>query len=396
MAIADDGISAFAATTTPGDSHNTDSGSSTTLLVNAPPPSLAGSPLVRALSTPALSGGGELFSPVSLLIGSGTPAVTVLNDTLLWSSNIGLVAREGEPAQDQPPGVDYSHLYPRVVANDVSEIAFAGNLSGAGSANAAVWSGSPTALSVVAQKGDVANGTGGETFNSFYAESISPTGTVVIRAGLKFVSGVVTTANNEGLWSDRSGSLELVAREDDLAPCEQPDVRFGRFDAMFLDSSGGIVFFAYLKGLGVNSSNDGSAWRSDADGRLHLIAREGTIANNTDAAVYGQIDVAAANNTGGVLVFARLVSGLGDTTSTNNVGLWKDSGAADATPLLVMRRSDTVTLGGIDRTVNLLGVDYVTNAVGGTGGFGRVLNDSGTAVLTLSLSGNNGGVFTLP
>ena len=393
LALADDGIASFAARTTAGDAHVTDSGASTTLQVGSELPGIAASPLVSSLFQAALDGSGDLFSPASLLRGSGTPVATANDDTLIWSSTIGLVAREGDPAADLPTGVSYGHLSSRVVANDGPEVAFAGNLlGGPGGANAAVWSGSPTAPTVVARKGDIAPATGGNTFASFQAESISPTGTVVIRASLALASGSVTPANNTGLWSDRSGSLALVAREDDLAPCEQPDVRFDRFDSMFIDSSGKIVVVAFLKGAGVTSANDASVWRSDADGSLHLIAREGQNANSTDGSVFAQLNVVAANDTCGVLISARLVNGIGDTVTANNIGVWRDDGAADPALVLVIRKGDTLG----ESTVNSVNIDYVANAVGGTGGYGRVLNNGGTAVMRLSLSGGSSGVFTLP
>ena len=404
LAIGDGGIASFAARTTDGDAHVTDNGTATTLQVGSPPPGLSGDPLVGFLHQPALDGGGDLFSPANLRIGSGTAGseVTGNDDTLIWSSALGtgLVAREGDPAADLPVGIDYGHLFKRVVANDDAQIAFAGNLRGGpGATNAAVWSGAPSSLTVYSQKGDTAPGTGGALFNSFQAESISPTGAVVNRASLKLASGLVSSANNSGMWSDRSGSLELVVREDDVAPCLPPesDARFDRFEAMFIDSEEDIVFFAFLKGTAVTSANDGSVWRSRAaDGSLELIAREGDLANNTDGGVYASINVAAANDTGGVLIYARLVTGIGETVTANNIGIWRDNGTTDPAPVLVVRKSDTLVVGGLSRTVTGLVVDYVTNAAGGTGGYGRVFNDSGTAVMRLALTGVGAGVFTLP
>ena len=395
LALADDGVSAFVTRTAAGDAHVTGDGTAVTLLVGAPPPLLAGMPLVDRVSTPALSSTGRLFSPARLEQGTGTPVVTVLNDTLIWDDQNGVVAREGEPAQDHAPGVTYSHLTGRVVCNDAGDIAFSGNLTGAGAARTALWSGKTNALTVLARRSDTAPGTGGAEFGTFYSESISPNGSVLFRGGLRF-GGAVTSANNEGLWSNRNGSLELAVREDDLAPCESPEVRFGRFGMMSIDDDGTIFFHAFLKGVGVNSANDGSIWRSAPDGSLHLIARESYVANNTDGAQYASINPVASNNTGGVAFFARLVTDIGDTTSKNNAGVWRARNASETVPELIMRRGDTVTIGGANERVTLVEISEVANAVGGTGGYGRVLNAAGAAVITMSLTSRNGGVFIVP
>ena len=394
LAIADDSTSSFGGQTTAGDSHITDSGATTTLLVGASPPGMTGSPLVSTIYQPALSAGGELFSAGKLALGSGAPAVLATDDTFVWSSIGGAAAREGGAAADIA-GATYGHIFSRVVSNDDGQIAFAGNVAGAGGANAAVWSGLPGALAVVAQRGDAAPGTG-STYQAFQAESISPVGTTVIRATVANVSGSVTSANNEGLWTDRSGSLALVARENDVAPCDDPDTRFKRFTTTAIDSNGKIVFFAFLQGATVNSANDGSVWCSDPDGSLRLIAREGQIANNTDGAVIATLDVVGTSDANGIVYSARLSTGVGDTTTSTNVGIWLDGGDGDDAAELLVRKGDTTSLGKTERTITNAVIDYVSNAVGGTGGYGRIISDGGKVVVRLSFTGSSSGVFTLP
>jgi len=390
--LSDDGVAAFGARTTGGDVHNTDTGASTTLQVGMTPPGLAGDPLTRAIFQPALGGDGQLFSPVSLTLGSGAPAIGVNADTVIWSSDDGAVAREGEPAQDLPAGIDYGHLFSRVVSNENNEVAFSGNLIGGGAGSAAVWSGPAANLSVVARRGDSAPG---GTFASFAAESISPSGDIAFRGKLA-IGGGVLSANNECIWTNRNGAVQLVAREGAAAPCiDETGVFFDRFGTLIIGSDGSITFLAYLKGETISSANDCGIWRSDSDGAVHLVAREADEANNTDGSVYQTLQAVAANNNGGALFFALLKNGIGDTETKNNFGAWLDRGEDDPAPQLIVRKSDTFEFAPKDeRTILSIGFDYVDNGVGGTGGYGRTLNDSAELLLKLTLNGGVSGVFT--
>ena len=50
---------------------------------------------------------------------------------------------------------------------------------------------------------------------------------------------------------------------------------------------------------------------------------------------------------------------------------------------------------GISRTVSSLKISTEENTGGGTGGYGRAINDMGSVLLNLSLSGNLSGIFIL-
>jgi len=287
------------------------------------------------------------------------------------------------------------HLTSRVVANSSGEIAFSGNLSGVGAASAAIWSGAPGALAIVAQRADTAPGTGGAKLNSFSAESIGEGGAVAFRGLLQTQTGLVTAADNEGIWTNRSGSLELIAREGSDAPClPVSGPQFDRFTDLYVGNDGTVCFYAYLKGPGVSSANDGSFWRSAPGGTLHLVVREGDTANSTDGAIISNIASISCNGTGNVTYVASLASGAGDTVTANNHGIWLDDGTPAAAELVV-RKNDTFMVDEAERTVTSIGFDYTTNALGGTGGYGRVINDSSDIMLKLSLDGNQSGLFIL-
>jgi hypothetical protein len=338
----------------------------------------------------ALDGNGQLFFPGHLEIGSADPAVTRYNDTGLWGSIGGLIAREGEPSP--LPGIDYSHLNSRVVSSAAGKIAFAANLSNA--PNAAVFAGEPGALVAIAQIGDPAPGTA-SSFAGFASESISTEGALVIRAQLA-LGDDISSSNNGGLWTDRSGDLALVAREGDVAPClpAGSSARFERFTKTSIGGDGTIFFYAYLAGDGVDSSNDGSLWKVDPSGAIHLLAREGDAANNT-AEKLGTLVSFANNDRGDIAYLARFASGGDGADALAHTGVWYQ-GEGDPAARLVLRRGDRFGLdSGEMRSVAAIKLEAQTNPYGGSGGYGRLLDDSGRLLLHLLLSHNVSGVFLL-
>ena len=79
-----------------------------------------------------------------------------------------------------------------------------------------------------------------------------------------------------GAWTDRSGSLELVAADGMQAPGTPAGVVFDGLinGRALLNDAGHIAFNSFVEGSGVNSANDIGIW-SDSTGHLDLVAREG-------------------------------------------------------------------------------------------------------------------------
>ena len=385
-AIADDGVVSFSSTIAGvGNGHVTDDGTTGAAVVGDPAPGTDG--VFRSLKQPASAGAAGLFSPG--LATGGT--VTVRNDSGIWSSGAGLLVREGDAAVGFGATDLHGHVTNRVVANEAGNIAFSGAVL-TRPTSAAVWAGDPGALAVAAQKGAPAPGTPG-VFRSFLGESIGGGGEIAIRANIS--GGGIGSTNNEGIWTGTPGStLSLVAREGDVAPClPTDDVLFSRFTTMHVADDGTVCFFAFLTGPGVNSSNDGSFWRSDGNA-LQLIVREGSEANNTDGGIHKRITSIACNSTGGVVYTSTLVRGIGDTVGSNDSGLWLDEGP-DRAAELVLRRGDSFELGENERAIAEIAFEVTANAAGGTGGYGRIINDAGQGMLRLSLDGNLSGLFIL-
>ena len=332
----------------------------------------------------------------SLKIDSGA-GVSGSSDRGLWISDgttTSLAAREGTvipPATAVPGGLSlgarFGSINPRVVASGTDSIAFSSGVVNNGSSNAAVFTGTPGSLSVVAVRNDVVDGV---TLSTFTAESISSTGDVAFRANL---SGEPATSNT-GLFVSVGGMSPsvLAVQEGDQVPGQDMGVVFSRFEELHAEPGGALVFRAYLTGIDVDSSNDGCVCRYDA-GQLSVMVREGDLANGTDEAAISRILDFDVNDAGGLVYTATLAVGFGDTTSANDQGLWLSARFGSMNRLVAREGDLFVYLPGDVRTVTGLSIDDVANAAGGTGGSRMVINDSGTAIIKVASTGNGAGAF---
>jgi hypothetical protein len=205
------------------------------------------------------------------------PGVSMGNNRIgIWAERAGgleMVAREG----NNVPGVagaEFAFIDDPVL-NRNGQVAFVASMSFQPTAtNSAVFSEAGGALAIAARRGDAAPGAGfGANFNGFSAPMLNGEGHLAFAATL--TGGSVTTSNDAGIWSNSSGTLNLVAREGSSVPGLDPGVNFGTFADNVLNSAGQLAFTATLTGAGVTGANDFGIWAQGLDGNLRLVAREG-------------------------------------------------------------------------------------------------------------------------
>jgi uncharacterized protein YjbI with pentapeptide repeats len=169
----------------------------------------------------------ELFEPVLNNAGQTAFYGGLTDGTVgLWSQgsgNLALVARDGNPARGTPNGVNLSFavlrdFFPGLPKlNDAGQVAFLANVTGEG----------------------------------------------------------VDNTNDWGMWSQTNGNLEIVARGGNPAPGLPDGVNY---DSFFFqggfNNAGQSAFFAFVTGEGVDPSNDQGIW-SEGSGGLALVARSG-------------------------------------------------------------------------------------------------------------------------
>jgi hypothetical protein len=133
-------------------------------------------------------------------------------------------------------------------------------------------------------------------------------------------------AYDDGIWSEGSGNLALVARRGSHAPGTAAGVIFSTehvttFYEPVLNDAGQTAFRAFLSGSGVDSTNNEGIWLNGADG-LALVARSGDHAPGTPGGVEfgGFHSVLQLNATGQVAFMAGVNDGKGGIWATDRNG----------------------------------------------------------------------------
>jgi hypothetical protein len=203
----------------------------------------------------------------------------------IWSEgagNLALVAgaRIGNHAPGTPDGVNYDYFYYAPALNNAGQTAFYAELSGPGVIKAnfniynnnalGIWSEGSGSLALVARTGSQAPGLpSGANYVNFATDvTLNHSGQTAFWA-LTRGGGA---GNREGIWSEGSGSLALVARGGIQAPGTPSGVNFARFSVCAtclppwsayrpaLNNTGQTAFRASLTGSGVDSTNDTGIW----------------------------------------------------------------------------------------------------------------------------------------
>jgi hypothetical protein len=220
-------------------------------------------------------------------IGSGVPSYRYG----IWRATddgLELLALQGDQAPGLPGGatfVDFDTVLPSIDPiglNNAGQIAFSTTIAGPGvdsTNDIGVWAGEAGNLRLVAREGNVAPGAGGAVFNyDLHDVVLNFKGQTAFQA---FLAGSGVDPTNNGIWSEGTGNLELVARVGSHAPGTAAGVVFRNFgnpgvnETLVLNAQGQVAFAATLTGDGVDISNDRGIWATDPDGQLQLIARTG-------------------------------------------------------------------------------------------------------------------------
>jgi hypothetical protein len=279
------------------------------------------------LDLPLLNTSGKAAVSATLT-GSG---VTGANDLGLWSGvsdNVSLVAREGNSAPGTPNGVTFSLVTANAVMNGAGNTAFRGRVtgSGVGSANDdGIWSETSGVVSLVAREGDHPPGTPAGVIYSGQASGpvLNAAGQIAFSNGLSGTG--ITGSNNEAIWLGTPGNLNLVVRLGDQAPGTPSGVVFDfSFPRPAINASGAIAFHGDLSGSGIDGSNDSGIWSGSA-GNLKLVARAGSHAPGTPSGTNFDNFVGAqlVLNDAGKTSFVSYLEGTG-VDVTNDTGLWSE------------------------------------------------------------------------
>lgn len=364
--------------------------------------------------TPLFNDAGQIAMLSALLEGTGD--VTQDNKIGIWTGapgSLSLIARDGAvapgtagavfgaaPIEDPfDPGTFYPQ--PGIGAigglNDSGRIAVLARLyPGTGDATESndegIWSNGSGTLDLIARKGTVAPGTTGGVFNGFNnSPVINNSGRVAFHSYLLQGTGDVTADNDRGIWSNRLGSLALVVRNGDAAP-DVAGATFKNLGSPMLNGLGRIAFVGKIDGPGITTQNDEGLW-FEGPGAMSLIAREGDAAPGTTG-VFNSLNLFADNfllsDVGQIAFLAGLRSGIGGVTTANDRGIWATDANGQLT--LVIREGDQIDVDNdplVDDIRTVRTIDFVLTKTGGDDGRGTPFNDNGQLAFRLTFTNDS-------
>lgn len=172
-------------------------------------------------------------------------------------------------------------------------------------------------ISTLALSGEIAVGTEGGVYKDLGAPLLNDHGAVAYYGLLKRGVGDATVDRLTGIWTE-SG---LLVRAGDVAP-GSGGARFSSVYPEMISNSGNVLNAAGLVvGTGdATEENAGGLWVNDGP-----VVRLGESAKGTTGAVYNNYAASWLNSSGTVPYWGSLTLGLGDTTSSNDLGLWSGS-----------------------------------------------------------------------
>ena len=277
--------------------------------------------------------------------------------------------------------------------NDAGQTAFYASDTRAG-----IWTEGSGSLALVARSGEDAAGTGsGGLFRYYYGQfdalSFNNAGKTAFSASITSPTGPISPGvDDKANWTDRAGSVAILARGGNQVPGAPAGVRFaytrgtlgfGQEFKPVLNNAGQIAFMTRLSGTGVTTANNRAIW-SEGSGTPSLVARSGNQAPGTDTGVnFSGFGCEPALNDAGDTAFYATLTGT-EVDTTNNSGIWSEGAGGLA---LVARTGSQAP--GTDTGVNFsgLGAPVLNNA--GKTAFQASLTGTGVVAMT-----NDAGIWS--
>lgn len=315
-------------------------------------------------------------------------------------SGITAIAQEGVQAPGLPVGAVFDSFGTGDISgslNDSGDLIFRASLAvdagGVTSFNdSTMWMHSGGTTSLIGRENGPAPGAGVgarfDVFNFVIDPRINDSGHYLFNAFLKNGFGGVTAANDEALWSNRDGSLDLLYQSDSFAPGAPAGARISSFSFSYINSNSDIAFLATLKQNfgGVTSDDDRGLW-FERDRQLELIAREGSAAVGAPGAVYDSVGSSVVLNDAGQIAFqGTLRVGVGGVTEDSDAAIWATDQAGVLR--LIAREGDTIEVAPGDiRTITGL---RMNGGSGGADGYRTPFADNGEIVFWADLDDADG------
>ncbi len=248
---------------------------------NTPLPELGENIWVRDIGNPILGRGGRIVFAAEL---GGHDVSSRTNDIIMAGSpgKMSPIVLEGVHAPGTDSNVVFGSPSPHptfrnISINNAGQTLFIATLDGPGVTHTndnGIWLEESGTLQLVVREGDLfPEGIG--RFMTLLNTRLNDAGQLVFWARTSSPTGSGRN-DDESIWAGKPDALTLIARQGEAAPGTALGVVFEEFDdeSPIINGSGATAFIARLSGPGIDSNNDEGLW-SSGHGELTLIAREG-------------------------------------------------------------------------------------------------------------------------
>ena len=242
---------------------------------------------------------------VSPLCSVITFCLAIVGSALAETITFRTVALTGDSAPGTPPDVDFSLFLGDPVIDGAGHCAFIARLTGpdVGSSNDdGLWTEGSGSLALLAREGNQAPGQpAGVLFGTCHAGTLCPP--VMNNVGNTAFLIALSDRGN-GIWVHRSGTLSLVAQTGSQAPGLPAGVNLLTVVNLVLNDSGKVAFSSFLEGTGVDATNNYAVY-SEGLGSVAPVARLGDRAPGTpEGVIFGD---------GSHLLSSAAIGGAGQT-----------------------------------------------------------------------------------
>ena len=265
-----------------------------------------------------------------------------------------LIMRESEV----PPGATSAPSRPTVFAlNSSGQIGIGAAFNTDSNIRAGTWLLEEGDLTPIAISGEHAPGTASEVnFLGIGISNLNSNGHIAMRASI-IGPDISIGFNGVGLWTNRSGTLELFVRAGEPPIGVTDDSSYIEIGGFAFNAHSKIAYEARLYGPDINHSNDRGIWSEGNGDELMLIARDGDPAPGATSDAMGDPDEYRYDQVGhvqltdtGITVFDGQIVGPGIDDS-NDEAIWWAEG--DTVNLLAQEGMQAPGVEGVGKFYNM-------------------------------------------
>jgi hypothetical protein len=236
-----------------------------------------------------MNASGQIYYDVSYAVGTGSPAVSTVDDRAIWLYTPGIgnveLVRENDPVTDLPgafylngagTSLPFSFAHPSFTnsGRTLCAVNLSGGVVNSGVDDLALVAFDATGDELIVRKGDAAPDLQAQsvTLGTFNFSNCQMTNNNVVCFTASLAGPNVTTTDDSAMFSGTKGNFSLVMREGDVGPGTTWTFGSPLGQSMFMNNAGQIVF---VNSMSTGTTSVTTSWLFDPATGLHLVTANG-------------------------------------------------------------------------------------------------------------------------